>query len=524
MNLFAHRNRSSLVGLLLFIILNLWLRYPAAQTDGFHNEDVAGIAYSAQLLHSGGLPLIDTLELKAPGSFFLTAILWLFCPMTIEAMQWAGIFWSCIALLGIFVGSLRLFGPQASIVSTGLYLVLAPIVDSMDVNYGAWMIAPYIWSFVCFTSFMKTRKAGWLISTGILLAIAGLLKRQGAVLTPLFIVFLFITARRDNEDLRDALVATVRLLVPLFSGLVAGFLPIFLFYAAHDALSEFAHHYFFSPGGWSYLDTLSWSEKRVRLSDGALGFLEYGACATVLAGISLISRIFQHFNPLRKHAERETESWLLVVGLLAVSILGLSLGFRFFKGYYLQTLPALVWMAGASAGVWGLTADRTSTVKRLMIASMFLVVCSPFIKTDFRALKSIRHQRHTARDLGAQRIAMDIKANTLPSDRIWVWGRAAWPIYVHANRLAATRYPKTLAVFTTNLTNTWRRGTKPTTFEPRSDWRSLIQELKKDKPVYIVLAHNERYSKFSALHKLLRKSYRKAASPTRGFSVYRIKQ
>ena len=39
------------------------------QTNGFHNEDVAGIAYSAQLLHQGGLPLIDTLELKARAPF-----------------------------------------------------------------------------------------------------------------------------------------------------------------------------------------------------------------------------------------------------------------------------------------------------------------------------------------------------------------------------------------------------------------------------------------------------------------------
>jgi hypothetical protein len=524
MNLFAHRNRSSLVALVLFIILNLWLRYPAGQTEGFHNEDVAGIAYSAQLLHSGGLPLIDTLELKAPGSFFLTAIVWSFCPMTIESMQWVGIFWSCLALLGIFIGSLKLFGPQASILSTALYLVLAPIVDSIDVNYGAWMIAPYIWSFVCFVSFMKSRKFRWLIAAGALLAMAGLLKRQGAVLTPLFGVALFVIARQEHDGIKATIVETLRLLIPLLLGLALGFLPIFVFYAAHGALGEFAHHYFFSPGGWSYLDTLSWTEKKVRLSDGVLGFLEYGACATVLAGISLISRILQQFAQIRQHAQRETESWLLVIGLLAVSVLGLSLGFRFFKGYYLQTLPALVWIAGASAGALGLVFDRTTRLKKLMAAGIVVMVCAPFIKTDFKALKSIRHQRHTARDLGAQKIAADIKSNTQASDRIWVWGRAAWPIYVHANRLAATRYPKTLAVFTTNLTNTWRRGTKPTTFEPRSDWRTLIQQLKQDKPAYVVLAHNERYSKFSALHKLLRTHYRRSPSPTRGFSVYRIRK
>ncbi len=523
MDLFAYKNRGYLFGLFVILVVNVWLRWPAAHTNGFHNEDVAGIAYSAQLLHSGGLPLIDTLELKAPGSFFLAAIVWLFCPMTIESLQWAGILWSSFALIGICIGSWRLFGPVSAMLSTVLYLGIAPIVDSMDVNYGAWMIVPYIWSFVCFTIFIQSRKSKWLIATGILLAMAGLLKRQGAVLTPLFSLWLMLIAQREHTGFKACIGGSLRLLTPLLIGLALGFLPIFMFYALKGAFGEFAHHYFFSPGGWNYLDTLSWNEKAVRLSDGALGFFEYGALATILAIIALVSRGLQSVAKRRKDVDLKTESWLLLVGLLAVSILGLSLGFRFFKGYYLQTLPALVWMAGATVGTIGLTSERFTGVKRLMAALVCAGLCSPGIHTDFKALKSIRHQRHTARDLGAQRIAKDIEANTDSSDRIWVWGRAAWPIYVHANRLAATRYPKTLAVFTTNLTNTWRRGTKPTTFEPRSDWRSLIKELKRDKPAYIVLAHNERYSKFSALHTLLRRSYRKASTPTRGFSVYRAK-
>ena len=524
MSLFPQKNRVYLFAIFVILAINLGLRHPAGQTAGFHNEDVAGIAYSAQLLHSGGLPLIDTLELKAPGSFFLAAIVWLFCPMTIESLQWAGIFWSSLAALGIFVGGRQLFGNLGGTLSTTLYLMLAPIMDSIDVNYGAWMITPYIWSFVCFTAFMHNRNRKWLIAAGVLLAIAGLLKRQGAVLTPLYFLMLTFTSYQVSSELRTFVKTIIHLHLPLFIGLALGFLPIFLFYGYHGVLGEFVHHYFFSPGGWNYLDTLNWTEKRVRVYDGILGFVEYGALASILAAIAFISRALQQCTDFRQHFERETKSWILLVGLLLVSALGLSLGFRFFKGYYLQTLPALVWMAGASSGIIGLIWERGDILKRLVVTAVLTALCSPFSQTDFKALKTIRHQRHTPRDLGAQRIALDIKTNTKPSERIWVWGRAAWPIYVHAQRLAATRYPKTLAVFTTNLTNTWRRGTKPTAFEPRSDWRTLIKELKRDKPVYIVLAHNERYSKFSALHKLLRQSYRKTASPTRGFSVYRLSQ
>lgn len=519
------RYRWHLIGLIVCLIANIWLRWPATQTNGFHNEDVAGIAYSAQLLHRGGLPLIDTLELKAPGSFFLAALVWSIAPMTISALQCAGVLWSLLALIGIFFGGYRLFGAHAGLFSCVLYLCLSPIVDSMDVNYGAWMIVPYIWSFNCFICFTQTRGSSWLIGTGVLLAFAGLLKRQGAVLTPLYFMGIFLVSMHQERTLLNQLRITAKTSLPLLGGIALGFSPILIFYLYHGELWEFIHHYFFSPGGWRYLDTLSWSEKTVRLNDGVLGFLEYGASATTLALAGVVTLVSRHIM-----AKRQSEfpparrSWLLLIGLLSVSVIGLTMGFRFFKGYYLQTLPALIWMASATVGTGSWFVSLNSTLARCGFILILTGVTMPAAKTDWKALKSIRHQRQRARDLGVQKIAADIKANTTAEERIWVWGRAAWPIYVHADRLAATRYPKTLAVFTTNLTNTWRRGTKPTTFDPRTNWEQLIEELKRDKPSYIVLAHNERYGKFIALKRLLRQRYRKAPAPVRGFSVYRLKK
>ena len=139
-----NNHRYTLLFLLGLLAVNLWLRWPATQTSGFHNEDAAGIAYSAQLLHQGGLPLIDTLELKAPGSFFLSALVWTVTPMSITSLQMMGVFWSMLALLGIYVGGRCLFGPKSGALSACLYVFLSPIVDSMDINYGAWMIVPYI--------------------------------------------------------------------------------------------------------------------------------------------------------------------------------------------------------------------------------------------------------------------------------------------------------------------------------------------------------------------------------------------
>ena len=82
------------------------------------------------------------------------------------------------------------------------------------------------------------------------------------------------------------------------------------------------------------------------------------------------------------------------------------MGFRFFKGYYLQTLPALVWMVGAIVGKNSWFTSHTPLRTRVGISLLLLSIIIPFAKTDIRALKQIRHQRHTARDLGVQRLLL----------------------------------------------------------------------------------------------------------------------
>ncbi|MCA9539711.1 MAG: hypothetical protein KC620_12530, partial [Myxococcales bacterium] len=75
------------VALLLLAGLALWLRWPALSTEGFHNEDAAGITYNADLLLRGLVPYLDDLEWKAPGSFYLSALVWSVFGRSIVALQ-----------------------------------------------------------------------------------------------------------------------------------------------------------------------------------------------------------------------------------------------------------------------------------------------------------------------------------------------------------------------------------------------------------------------------------------------------
>jgi hypothetical protein len=111
------------------------------------------------------------------------------------------------------------------------------------------------------------------------------------------------------------------------------------------------------------------------------------------------------------------------------------------------------------------------------------------------------------------------KKSTNPNDQIWVWGRWGWPVYFYSQKPSATRYFKNLGVLTTQLTNTWKRGTKPTTFEINSPWRQAIKELESNPPKWIVVSQNEGYQQFDAFKKLLKNRYKKLVPKEMGLKA-----
>ena len=69
MNKAAPIKMSEVICLGILTGIAIFMRWPAVNNSGFHNEDVAGITYNADLLINGFLPLVDNLEYKAPGAF-----------------------------------------------------------------------------------------------------------------------------------------------------------------------------------------------------------------------------------------------------------------------------------------------------------------------------------------------------------------------------------------------------------------------------------------------------------------------
>ena len=513
-----------LAAFLPLCILALWLRAPVAQVRGVQNEDVAGILYNADLLLSGHVPLRDNLEYKAPGSFFLTAAVFGVFGRSVKVHEYFGVFWSLLATLGVLCGGRVMFGLASGVVAALLYVVASPITDSMTVNYNSWMIAPYIWATVLLLVGFKHGRLWAFVLAGAVAVIGALMKRQGAVIVPLFGAVLLFAPYLPGPP-GWAPLRRWRSLLGFSLGVAAGFAPILIYYWANDATGAFISHYFGSGAGWEYArgEEVDWAGKRLRLEDGVLGLWEFMALPSLLAVFSLFAI----------PAARQ-KGWRLFLALLGghllMSFIGAALGFRFYKGYYLQILPSAAWLAVHPDGLllrWFLRSWPVALRgqwARVGAAFCALLACVPAARSvlDKSLLQRLGRPRMNAHQLEAQAIAQLIARNTKPYERIWVWGRWAWPVYFHADRLAVTRYYKVLGLLTTNLTNTWKRPTTMTRFVKKGPWQVLGQQLEARKPPFIVTANNESYRGFTHLERVLRTDYEIVPASRLRLTAFRV--
>jgi len=508
------RPSTEAVALLLLLGLTLALRWPALGTEGFHNQDAAGIAYNADLLRHGLMPLRDSVETKAPASFFAAWGVWAMFGRSLSALVWAGAALAWLSALALHGTGRALWGPRAGLVAATLYTVVSPVPDSIDLNYQTWMALPWAASLWAFVSALRHGAIGRYVLAGALVVLAAQVKHQCAALGPVFAAVAFAWPwLTPPEGFSPG--PRARGVLGLALGAALGFAPLAAWYAAQGGLGDFLGTFFLSEGGWKYARSpLDWTEKLVRLGDGALGLWEYLALPSVLA-----------LGPLWGWARRPSRPGAigaLLLGVFAAGFLAAAVGFRFYKSYYLHVLPALALAAAAPDGLIDRALRRETWAPRAAGRARWLrgglglaLACLVGLAAahDVANLREIRGQRRVARDLDAQRVARVIASNSAPVDRIWVWGRWAWPVYYHADRRAASRHYKVMNVLTTPLTNTWRREGTPERFVEDGPWREILDEVQAARPPFIVVAPNEDKRAFKAFNDWLAAEFKVVPVP-----------
>ncbi len=512
------------LALVLIAALSVALRWPGFTRGGFVSHDVGAMLHSAMLIHAGGAPYVDTVELKAPGTFFLAT--WLAGPVGRDIAQlqvWANA-WAVASLLGVGAIAWRVLGGRAAVIAACLYGLHDAFLDSMDGNYVTWAQLPMVLSVLAAVGAAHLPRAArsraplWLLA-GLLAGLAALCKRPAGLVYGFVLLRAlldpFAGAARDEErGSSGRLRARIRIggielhLGPALwtvAGLALSMLPIALFYLRRGQLDAFISGFFFNKIGLEYLS---------RRSDvGALHKLREGALATThFLGLPLLLSAWTLGRPRGEGADpRALEArwlWLWFVITLAAA----SLGGRFYKGYFLAVAPALCVLAAAPWGLLG--ADwlrgrrRRDARARVVVRVLMVPLALALLGRAGLLLDGERKNRARVHDRGGRIIGEHVARNTVDGDRVWFWGWHLWDSYAYSGRLSGSRIHKPLGLLTPINDDTWRTPAATLRLAHDSPYlEQLLADFEQSRPVYIVLGSTVPRHEFKALQRYLRREY-----------------
>ena len=465
--------------LLLGLLLFLWGRYKLPPGE-FSNADIAGITYNADLLIDGKLPYIDSIEGKAPGTFFLAALVFRVFGRGLHPLWWFFLAWQLLGAFAVWVGARALYHPSerlSAAVATALFLASA---GQFDLAYTAWMTTPYAWAFTAAIVGMKSGKVRWHLFAGLCAIFAFLMKRQAVMLVPLFPI-LFVWARHRGMP------GATRATWGWWSlGASALPLPLLVFYTQKGHLLKLITSVFPIESVMRYAD---WESPISNLEISGLVLAQCFATFPLAVSLALANLAVAVSN--RSSAEAEN-SWPVLpqVAFLFLSMIAGSLGGpRYYEHYLIQYLPALALLA-ARPGLltffraWA-SASVVQRAVRCTLAFFFLFAVVWHTDEYVRG----EERRRPEIDLSAARQAgRFIAARTTEDETIMVWGWTAWPTYYWADRRAPVMGYKSLGLLTNPNTNSRFFKSRPIRFKPGVHADALMRAFREDPPAYFVFS------------------------------------
>ena len=493
---------SAAAALAVISAFSVAIRWPGLTQGRFASHDVGGILYNAMLLRSGALPYVDSVEFKAPGSFYLAALLAGPEGRDIASFQLLANLFGLASLALLAALAWRLWGPLAAVLAAALYALHDAHLDSMDANYVTWALLPQVGAVLLAHAAGLRRErepvpsamvfGTWLMS-GALCGAATLFKQPaGIVLVPALVHAL----RRPRGDARGAWDARAGL------GVLLGFLlahaPIAAHYLARGHLDALISGYAGSAWGMAYIEHHADVPLASAAWEGLAATLYFLALPLALAGFAVAARP-RELSPSQHAALRLLLVWT------AAGLAGAAVGLRFYKGYFLAVLPPVCLLAAAPWGLLGPQPWRRGAVRWLAAPLLALLLARAGMQ-----LHATRVDRAEPHDEGARKIAAHIAAHSAPGERIWVWGWHLWGVYAYSDRLSASPIYKTPGLLTRFEDDTWRRPAPPLTLLPDSPHAAaLLRDLDAAAPAFIVLGGSVPREGFVALRRLLAADYQR---------------
>lgn len=438
--------------------------------DDFPNPDIAGIVYNAELLLRGGLPYVDTVEIKPPGAFELAALSIAMLGRSLEALQLVYAVWLLFGAWAVAWAAEAVYADDnpAHRESTATAAMVALVAMGMfSYNYTGWMTPASAIAVGAALRGLRTNRLPWSVLAGAAACLAVVIIQRAVVLAAVLpILWSWARARKLPGAAWSAVLAWLlgalaMALVVAMPWIAAGRLGTLV-----DALAP-----------WSVARDYSGA------SSGGLGVLP-----------ALAKQLLQVFwfplgvIALAAYAARESRwgwsAWVPGVAWLSLSIVAAGIGgMRFYLHYLVQYAPALGLLAGHPA-----LHARVYTRDRVLAALLGALVLAQLVEIGlgrghrYEAMARRLQSGRTA----AQAAGAHIRERPSPDDTVMAWGWTAWPIYYWSERHSATRVYKPLGTLTTFNTNTeFGNGPGPV-FRPGPIADEVIASFDRRPPAYFV--------------------------------------
>ncbi|MDP9003620.1 MAG: glycosyltransferase family 39 protein [Verrucomicrobiota bacterium] len=466
-------------------------------------DDEAVYSVVANEIVDGGRPYVDAVERKPPLLFWTyAAVFALAGKYNWMALHLVALGWTLATMAGLYVIGRRLFDRETSLIAAFFYSVFQPwaTANNLALNGELLMNLPIVWALALALAPGKSRVRPELLAAGVLFAAGFLLKQPAAIAAIPVGIYLLLPSYRASRHLNrgDSVIQAAIL--------TAGFLAVLGAVAAQLHQQGILREAFY----WTFTNH---SIPYVFWSAGFLYTLAFiGACFPVVWGAGMALRDKEGLWA-GKRAERTA-----LLGLLAASALGVAAGARFYPHYYIQLVPPLALLAAPL--YMQLWRGRTDKARRWMlpVLSAWLAI----VVIGF----SISHWLFLARHREPLETARYLLEHSRPNDRVFIWGRSAADVYLHARRRPACRYvltfPLTGFVFGGELPG---RDTRDRIVP--GAWSNLEADFRQHPPVYIADHYAEPNAQypvcdFPILAKLLAEQYEPVAQTAQGI-VYRIR-
>jgi hypothetical protein len=439
--------------------------------DDFPNPDIAGIVYNAELLLRGGLPYVDTVEIKPPGAFELAALSIAMLGRSLESVQLVYALWLLVGAWAVAWAAQAVYADDGATrrESTAIAAMVALVAMGMfSYNYSGWMTPASAIAVGAALRGLRSARWPWSVLAGAAACLALVTIQRAAVLA-LVLPIVWLWARRQKLPgaswtavlawIVGALAMAVVVAMPWIAAgrlgtLIAALAP---WSVARDYGSA-------SSGGAAVVPLVAWQLLEVFWFP--------------LGVIAIAS-----FAATRERA-RGWAPWIPGVAWLSLSIVAAGIGgMRFYLHYLVQYAPALGLLAGHPALM-----RRVHARDRVVGALLAALVLAQLVEIGLgrgHRYESMARRLQNGRT-AAQAAGAHIRERTPASATVMAWGWTAWPIYYWSERSSATRVYKDLGTLTTFNTNTeFGSGAGPV-FRPGPIADEVIADFDREPPAYFV--------------------------------------